>query len=57
MKTIVDLILLENRSWGYTRIQGALANLGHKAGAAPSQTFSVSTASSLLLSGTDTLDG
>jgi hypothetical protein len=34
-----------------------LANLGHKAGAAPSQTFSVSTASSLLLSGTDTLDG
>src|SRR5882762_9393453 len=35
MKTIVDLILrmaLENRSWGYTRIRGALANLGHQIG-------------------------
>jgi hypothetical protein len=35
MKTIVDLILrmaLENRSRGYTRIRGALANLGHQVG-------------------------
>jgi hypothetical protein len=35
MKTIVDLVLqmaLENPSWGYTRIQGAMANLGHEVG-------------------------
>jgi putative transposase len=35
MKTIVDLVVqmaLENRSWGYTRIQGAIANLGHEVG-------------------------
>jgi putative transposase len=33
MKTIVDLVgrmALDNPSWGYTRIQGALANLGHQ---------------------------
>ena len=35
MRTIVNLVLrmaLENRSWGYTRIQGAMANLGHELG-------------------------
>ena len=35
MKTIVDLVLrmaLKNRSWGYTRIRSALANLGHQVG-------------------------
>lgn len=37
MKKIADLIrrmALENRSWGYTRIRGALANLGHQVGRA-----------------------
>jgi putative transposase len=37
MQTIVNLVLrmaLENRSWGYTRIQGAMANLGHEVGRA-----------------------
>ena len=35
MKDIVDLILRmaqDNPSWGYTRIKGALANLGHAVG-------------------------
>src|SRR5882724_10192679 len=35
MQTIVNLVVrmaLENRSWGYTRIQGAMANLGHEVG-------------------------
>lgn len=35
MKTITDLIMrmaLGNPSWGYTRIRGALANLGHEVG-------------------------
>jgi len=35
MDAIADLVVrmaLENQSWGYTRIQGALANLGHEVG-------------------------
>jgi len=38
MKTIVDLVLrmaLDNLSWGYTRIRGALANLDMRWDAAP----------------------
>jgi hypothetical protein len=35
MTTIIDLVMrmaLDNPSWGYTRIQGAMANLGHQVG-------------------------
>ncbi len=35
METIRELVLTmakENSSWGYTRICGALANLGHEVG-------------------------
>ena len=34
-RTMVDLVLrmaIENPSWGYTRIRGALANMGHQVG-------------------------
>jgi hypothetical protein len=57
MKTIVELILqmaLENPSWGYTRIRGALTNLGHQA---PSPISSEITGSSPLPSETHTPDG
>ena len=60
MKTIVDLILrmaLENRSWGYTRIRGALANLGYQVARGTIANISENTASSRPLRETGTLDG
>jgi hypothetical protein len=56
MKTIVNLILrmaLEKRSWGYTRIRGALANLGCQVAEAPSPTSAESRLSSLSNSSRD----
>jgi len=32
MRQLVVRMATENRDWGYTRIQGALANLGHDVG-------------------------
>ena len=32
IRSFVVLFAIENRSWGYTRIQGALKNLGHQVG-------------------------
>ena len=32
IRQLVVLMATENRDWGYTRIQGALANLGHDVG-------------------------
>jgi len=40
IQRLVVRMATENRDWGYRRIQGALANLGHEQRAAPSPTFS-----------------
>ena len=60
MRTIVDLILrmaLENPSWGYTRIRGALANLGHQVGRGTIANILKITGSNPLLSEAGTPDG
>jgi putative transposase len=60
MATIVDLVMrmaLDNPSWGYTRIQGAMANLGHQVGRARSPTFSKRTGSTRRRRATRTPDG
>ena len=32
IRTLIVQMAKENRTWGYTRIQGALNNLGHRMG-------------------------
>jgi putative transposase len=32
IRALIMKMAAENRSWGYRRIQGALANLGHEVG-------------------------
>jgi hypothetical protein len=38
IKELILKLARENRSWGYTRIQGTLANLRHEVGREPSPT-------------------
>ena len=47
IRSLVVRMATENRDWGYTRIRGALANLGIGLHAARSPTSSNSTVSSL----------
>jgi hypothetical protein len=51
IRQLVVRMATENRDWGYTRIQGALANLGHDIGAEPSPRSSGSTGLSPFPSG------
>jgi hypothetical protein len=47
IRDLVVRLAGENRSWGYTRIQGALNHLGHSMSRGPSRTYLKKTESSL----------
>src|SRR5262249_32458691 len=51
IRQLVVRMATENRDWGYTRIQGALANVGHDVGRGPSPPSSGSTGLSPLPNG------
>ncbi len=54
---LVARMARENPTWGYTRVHGALYNLGHELGEAPSSAFSTTMASSRLRSAASGIRG